>query len=241
MGKNIFLLAFIIYKQMKTFFVQALICGLIMTSILSVELDQGFRSLQKIAKSKSVNKRYRGRPSGEWGGQCKCPNGEVLTAGDLNWCKQLACNGGKMLSCNKRKGPWSFMVVDCKLRNKRYRGRPAGKWGGSCKCPNGEVLTAGDIDGTSCAKLSCKGGKMLNCNKREGPWSWYAVECKKVTKKVAAKKVVAKKPVAKKPVAKKPVAKKPVAKKPAAKKPVVKKTTKKVKVVKKKTASKKPK
>merc|ERR1712139_464501 len=103
--------------------------------------------------------------------------------------------------------------------------------GGSCKCPNGEVLTAGDIDGTSCAKLACKGGKMLNCNKREGPWSWYAVECKKVTKKVVVKKAVMKKAPAPKLAPKKKAVKAKVAKpaklkkmglaKPAAKKVVI--------------------
>jgi hypothetical protein len=60
----------------------------------------------------------------EWGGECVCPNGEVLGAGDMgDGCKSLACPNGYAKTCSKAKGTWSGNSVECSLE------KPSG---GSC-------------------------------------------------------------------------------------------------------------
>ena len=51
---------------------------------------------------------------GGWGGQCTCPNGKVYNVGDNgDFCKSLACLGGKPGVCNESDGPWSHRKVEC--------------------------------------------------------------------------------------------------------------------------------
>ena len=54
----------------------------------------------------------------EWGGECVCPNGEVLYAGDMgNGCTSLACPNGFAKTCSKNAGTWSGKFVECALEN----------------------------------------------------------------------------------------------------------------------------
>merc|ERR1712072_1433425 len=84
-------------------------------------------------------------------------------------------------------------------------------------------------------RLQCHGGKKLNCNRKNGPWSNYRVVCTTRRVKVTVhKKVVHHKKVVKKAAKKahkKPVHKKVVKKvaKKAHKKPVHKRLLKKIK------------
>merc|ERR1712007_249375 len=120
------------------------------------------------------------------------------------------CGNNAKRMCHGKKAKatthWRYIGV-----NRRYKGGYA-PWGGQCKCPNGQVLYAAEYRHTSCGRLQCHGGKKLNCNRKNGPWSNYRVVCTtrkvKVTvhKKVAHKKIVHKK-AAKKTVHKKTVKK----------------------------------
>ena len=52
---------------------------------------------------------------GNWGGYCKCPNGEQYAVGDEqdSACEKLACGNGEKISCYKKKGIWSKRKVSC--------------------------------------------------------------------------------------------------------------------------------
>uniref|UniRef100_A0A7S0Q9B7 Apple domain-containing protein n=1 Tax=Coccolithus braarudii TaxID=221442 RepID=A0A7S0Q9B7_9EUKA len=52
----------------------------------------------------------------------------------------------------------------------------AGRWGGSCHCPDGLVYQVGD-NYDACASLACVGGTAGECNRWIGPWSRWKVEC----------------------------------------------------------------
>lgn len=57
---------------------------------------------------------------GNYGGQCQCPDGEILFAGQLkgSQCSSLECAGGTMLNCNKAPDPrWSKKKVICNYNN----------------------------------------------------------------------------------------------------------------------------
>ena len=123
---------------------------------------------------------------GAFGGECTCPDGEVLPAGDvaLGGAEPvLACFGGKPSSYNKRAGPWSHQQVRCgvcaseacagsAVNVYREKDPAAGGWGGNCLCPNGRIFAVGDngVDGTS---LACEGGVFdpKAINQHEGEWS----------------------------------------------------------------------
>ena len=123
---------------------------------------------------------------GAFGGECTCPDGAVLPAGDvaLGGAEPvLACFGGKPTSYNKRAGPWSHQQVRCgvcaseacagsAVNVYREKDPAAGGWGGNCLCPNGRIFAVGDngVDGTS---LACDGGVFdpKAINQHEGEWS----------------------------------------------------------------------
>jgi hypothetical protein len=51
---------------------------------------------------------------GGWGGTCTCPNGQTYHVGDLNnYCRSLACYGGRAGTCNRRHGPGAGRKVIC--------------------------------------------------------------------------------------------------------------------------------
>ena len=53
--------------------------------------------------------------AGGWGGTCECPDGQQFEVGD-NWdaCRSLACEGGKMLNCNRHwNSKWAGRRVNC--------------------------------------------------------------------------------------------------------------------------------
>merc|ERR1712150_267403 len=55
-----------------------------------------------------------GKGKTKYGGYYKCPSGRVYAVGTPdNNCKYLDANGGKMLSCYKKQGPWTYRGVDC--------------------------------------------------------------------------------------------------------------------------------
>ena len=110
---------------------------------------------------------HMGTPLGVWGGECTCPDGRVYTAGDRgNLCGSTNCFGGTEGRCIQAQGPWAFREVHCGrlptpfdsadlvLENQQSA---AGKWGGTCTCPSGNVYVVADHkDG--CQTLSCEGG-----------------------------------------------------------------------------------
>jgi len=52
--------------------------------------------------------------SGDWGGACTCPDGQVYQVADNNdYCGSLACIGGIPGECNRSVGPWSKNWVKC--------------------------------------------------------------------------------------------------------------------------------
>merc|ERR1712054_691753 len=64
-----------------------------------------------VAKDKGTK---RAKNVGGWGGKCTCPNGKVYWVGDNNnWCKSLACFGGKSGKCMRKMGKWSNVSVKC--------------------------------------------------------------------------------------------------------------------------------
>merc|ERR1712232_41388 len=155
----------------------------------------------------AANKTRNNTPGvGGWGGSCTCPDGSKYWVGDKNnYCKSLACNGGKSGKCNRRSDKkWSRKSVTCgkplkkvakkvtkkKSVNKVFKGKPGvGRWGGSCTCPDGSKYWAGDRN-NYCKSLACAGGKSGKCNRRsDKKWSHKSVVCgpaasKKVTRKV---------------------------------------------------------
>ena len=48
--------------------------------------------------------------------------------------------------------------------------------GGTCRCPDGNEYGAGDND-DDCNSLACINGQMVNCNRKDGPWSRRKVTC----------------------------------------------------------------
>jgi len=59
---------------------------------------------------------------GQWGGECRCPNGKTYQVSDNNtYCASLACKGGEKLNCNQESGPWSERSVTCGPPNKDCR------------------------------------------------------------------------------------------------------------------------
>jgi len=53
--------------------------------------------------------------AGGWGGTCECPDGQQFEVGD-NWdaCRSLACEGGKMINCNRHwNSKWAGRRVNC--------------------------------------------------------------------------------------------------------------------------------
>ena len=61
---------------------------------------------------------------GQWGGECRCPNGKIYQVSDNNtYCASLACKGGEKLNCNKESGPWSERSVTCGSPNKDCRSK----------------------------------------------------------------------------------------------------------------------
>jgi len=129
---------------------------------------------------------------GAFGGDCTCPDGEVLQAGDVylgGADPTLACFGGTPGSYSKRKGPWSYQQVRCGVCesetclgpfvNVYHEKDPAaGGWGGNCLCPNGRIFAVGDngVDGKT---LDCLGGvwNPKAINQHEGEWSGKSVVC----------------------------------------------------------------
>eukprot|EP00965_Chrysotila_dentata_P223533 6193631-Pleurochrysis_carterae.AAC.3 len=73
---------------------------------------------------------------GEWGGACTCPDGQVLYAGDnSDHCGSLACLGGVSGTCQRYKGPWSWIRVECTVQT-GWAG-PSGKSDGACRGSGG--------------------------------------------------------------------------------------------------------
>lgn len=58
-------------------------------------------------------------------------------------------------------------------------GTPLGVWGGTCICPDGRAYEVGD-EGNMCGSIACHGGTQLNCNHKEGMWSFREVFCNPV-------------------------------------------------------------
>ena len=127
-----------------------------------------------------------GTPLGVWGGDCTCPDGRVYTAGDRgNLCGSTNCFGGTEGRCIQAQGPWAFREVHCAglpqhlgtgdrvLENQQST---AGKWGGTCTCPNGNVYLVGDRN-DQCQSLSCEGGVSGVCNHYASAWSHRKVVC----------------------------------------------------------------
>ena len=116
----------------------------------------------------------------EWGGEYKCPSGKIYYVSDKNnYCHSLDGSGGQMLSCNRKKGPWTGKTVTCAVRfmlDKHTKNRSKGKWGGDYRCPSGKVYEVGD-NRDNCKTLAGKGGEMLNCFEHEGRWSYKQVVC----------------------------------------------------------------
>ena len=129
---------------------------------------------------------------GAFGGDCTCPDGEVLQAGDVylgGADPVLACFGGTPGTYRKAKGPWSHQQVRCSVCESEtclgpfvnvYHDKDpaAGGWGGSCLCPNGRIFAVGDngVDGKT---LACVGGvyNPKAINQQQGEWSGKSVVC----------------------------------------------------------------
>ena len=63
-------------------------------------------------------------------------------------------------------------------KNKFERKVPGiGGWGGSCRCPNGQVYQVGD-SGKGCTALACINGKPGKCNRKQSAaWAGNKVTC----------------------------------------------------------------
>ena len=138
-----------------------------------------------------------GVPVGVWGGTCTCPDGHVYTAGDRgNACRawttpgtvndtgNFNCFGGIEGPCQQRQGRWAFREVHCAPAAPPVphnnvvveNDLSVGIWGGTCKCPDGQVFLVGDTDG-SCGGLACSGGEAGLCNHYHGLWAHRSVTC----------------------------------------------------------------
>jgi len=132
--------------------------------------------LAKLDKYRS-NWWFRG---GKWGGEYKCPSGKIYQVADKgDFCRTLAGTGGKMLNCNRFRGPWTRRYVKCAhpyMLDKYTKNKKKGTWGGDYKCPSGKVYQVAD-NRDYCRSLAGSGGEMLNCQPIEGPWSYRQVIC----------------------------------------------------------------
>lgn len=83
---------------------------------------------------------------GGWGGYCTCPDGQVYGVGDRgDACGSLACIGGVPGECQRKYSVhWSHKQVTCAYaKNTQKTNVPGtGDYGGTCTCPDGEVLQA---------------------------------------------------------------------------------------------------
>jgi len=123
----------------------------------------------------------------EFGGEYLCPSGKKYFASDAgSGCTHLNGTGGRMLNCNKKKGEWANRWVDCAhdgmdhsiAKDDIVLNHKKGKtvYGGLYKCPSGRVYAVGTQD-VNCKYLDAKGGKMLSCYKKRGPWTYRGVDC----------------------------------------------------------------
>ena len=105
---------------------------------------------------------------GRWGATCTCPDGSMYEVGDNNDnCESMGCVGGVVGMCTKREGIWSHESVVCACPKENQTlpfakepeyicvGPPdenavmeldpnAGRFGGTCTCPDGSVYGVGD-------------------------------------------------------------------------------------------------
>jgi len=91
-----------------------------------------------------------------------------------------------MLNCEKKKGEWANAWVDCaqdgidtglaKHDIVYNHGKGSQTFGGLYRCPSGRVYAVGTND-HNCGYLDGKGGKMLSCYKKRGPWTHRGVDC----------------------------------------------------------------
>ena len=64
-----------------------------------------------------------------------------------------------------------------KIHNKVINNaKHTGSWGGSCRCPNGQLYWVGDNDNW-CRSLSCENGLSGTCHHKKGKWSRRKVVC----------------------------------------------------------------
>ena len=123
---------------------------------------------------------------GVWGGWCTCPDGRKYQVGDEgNMCASVACKGGHKNSCADAETEGAFRKVICAPKvfpsaNSRNvvveNDETVGNWGGTCKCPDGNVYLTGD-EKNACASLACEGGEAGICNEYESLWAHRRVKC----------------------------------------------------------------
>ena len=154
---------------------------------------------------------FMGTNVGVWGGWCTCPDGRVYQVGDEgNMCESVACDGGFQGACPGGETEGAFRKVICEPQAERPASaalnvvieddRSVGVWGGTCRCPDGEiyltgaldsppaalflsltnrylfVLTSGD-ENNECGSLACEGGVPGQCNHYVSLWAGVRVRC----------------------------------------------------------------
>ena len=100
---------------------------------------------------------FMGTNVGVWGGWCTCPDGRVYQVGDEgNMCESVACDGGFQGACPGGETEGAFRKVICEPQAERPASaalnvvieddRSVGVWGGTCRCPDGEIYLTGALD-----------------------------------------------------------------------------------------------
>ena len=105
----------------------------------------------------------------------------------MRGCDSMSCYGGVSGPCIKNEGAWSHRKVTCATvdfsassENEVFEHQAGvGEYGGTCTCPDGEVLLAGAIVATGnqrgCGPLACEGGVAGLCNHYKSHWAHQKV------------------------------------------------------------------
>merc|ERR1712167_309981 len=188
-----------LFKMFKSFITLSLIFSVVLSTAAFSSSDNNSRVLQakKISNSICTDPKFPfAAQKGSIRGKLCYSKLAYIKAGSGpcgSWCtmdiKQgSGCGNNAKRMCHGKKAKatthWRYIGV-----NRRYKGGYA-PWGGQCKCPNGQVLYAAEYRHTSCGRLQCHGGKKLNCNRKNGPWSNYRVVCTTRRVKVTVHKKV---------------------------------------------------
>merc|ERR1711884_616480 len=115
-----------------------------------------------------------------------CPSGQkyLVTDSGSN-CGSINASGGRQLSCGAISEPAPHKFIDCansgtdqgwaQWDNVHQGGSSV--YGGLYKCPSGRVYAV-SASSDDCKGLQGTGGKMVNCQKKSGPWSGRSAICK---------------------------------------------------------------